>query len=199
MQGEGKDGPSARDDRELMEAAGRGDRSAFSILVRRHGAAVLRVAGAITRDSSLAEDVAQESLLTAFQSASSFRGEGTVRAWLATIARNTALRRTRAKPAEEVDPATLDALGAAAGWGQIEPIDPEEAAEESERATELHAVLDRLSLQDREIIHLRDLGGQDTASAARILGISESAAKVRLHRARLRLMAELQRGRDDGA
>jgi RNA polymerase sigma-70 factor, ECF subfamily len=77
---------------------------AFGELVSRHQAFVFGAAFRITRDHSLAEDIAQEAFLKAFRMAGDYRAEGPVRAWLYRIARNLAINavtRSREVPSEE--------------------------------------------------------------------------------------------------
>ena len=143
------------------------------------------------RNDDAAEDALQETFLAAYRGAGGYRGEGRVRSWLLTIARNSAMRSVRAQPALEVDETGLDALGLEAGWG--EPPDPERLAESSERRAALRSALAELSPEDRAVIVLHDLEGLSGPETAQVLGLPLAATKSRLHRARLRLLATLRR------
>jgi RNA polymerase sigma-70 factor (ECF subfamily) len=135
-----------------------------------------------------AEDVAQETLVAAWRHAGTFESED-ARPWLLTIARNAAARHFRRRAGEPDGFLPLDNLALEAGWG----AGPEEdllgrlAARDA-----LVRAFERLTPDEREILSLRDLEGYAGAEAAEVLGISLVAQKSRLHRARLRLMAELR-------
>ena len=181
---------SASDDASLLARTADGDRHAFGALVARHQDAVFRWARTFTSSDAAAEDVLQETFLAAFRYARSFEGRSSVKTWLMTIARNHA-RRSHRKPDEAIQSEpTLERLGLAAGWGASREGDPERAAS----ASELRAALDRLAADDREILVARELEGLTGPETAELLGISLAAAKARLHRARLRLVAELRKG-----
>ncbi len=138
----------------------------------------------------------QETFLAACRAAGSWRGEGSVRAWLLGLARRQAARTWRRRKGEPLDPVPLHELGNLAGWGRDD--DPEAFAQALQDRRRLRAALLRLSPQDREVIVLRDLEQLTGPEAAEALGVDLGALKSRLHRARLRLMVELrQDGRHD--
>jgi len=182
---------TAQDDDDLIARTARGDKSAFAVLVERHGRAVLSVGRALGRDEAHAEDIAQETFLAALRSAATYRpGVASVRSWLFAIARNAGRktrRREREVPSETLDDAPLVDLGIAAGWGASEG-----ALARAESVEDVARAIASLSVEDREILVLRDieaLSGDETAAA---LGLALAAMKSRLHRARLRLMAALR-------
>jgi RNA polymerase sigma-70 factor (ECF subfamily) len=148
---------------------------------------VRRVARAITGDEASADDAWQEAFVAAHRALAGYRGEGSLRAWLLAITRNTARKLVREGIGHRDEP-ELFALGLAAGWGAQTPEDV--AAADSDRSR-LWAALDRLEPDDRELIVLRDLEGRSGDEVAATLGIAVSAMKSRLHRARLRLLAAL--------
>jgi RNA polymerase sigma-70 factor (ECF subfamily) len=181
-------------DQALIARTAEGDRRAFEQLVERHAAAVLRLATAAS-DPSTAEDVMQQTFLSVYQQAASFRAEASVRTWLLTIARNTAFRLHGKTRQEDLVEEPLTQLGVEAGWGSD---DPEAIAIAAERKGALRRAMASLSAEDQEVLTLRDLEGLRGSEAAEVLGISLRALKSRLHRARLRLAASLRRlGTDD--
>ena len=182
-----RQGPSISD-RDLIARTAEGDRRAFELFVERHAATVLRLAAAAS-DPSTAEDALQQTFLSVYRNASSFRGDASVRTWLLTIARNTTYRLRAKTEREEPVEEPLMKLGADAGWGSD---DPEAIAIAAERRDALRKALATLSPGDKEVLILRDLEGLRGAEAAEVLGISERALKSRLHRARLRLAAVLR-------
>ncbi|MGB5193691.1 MAG: sigma-70 family RNA polymerase sigma factor [Polyangiales bacterium] len=181
------DDPSITD-QALIARTAEGDRRAFEQLVERHAAAVLRLATAAS-DPSTAEDVMQQTFLSVYQQAASFRAEASVRTWLLTIARNTAFRLHGKTQREDLVEEPLTQLGVQAGRGSD---DPEAIAIASERKGALRRAMASLSAEDQEVLILRDLEGLRGSEAAEVLGISLRALKSRLHRARLRLAASLR-------
>lgn len=179
------------DDRALMARAAAGDRAAFAAVVERHRGAVFRLASVLTGNAAAAEDVFQETFLAALRGAAGYRGDAPVASWLFAIARHAAHRLARRADQVPAEPRTLEALGAAAGWGQP---DVEAIAAAAEQHAALVAALAALPLEEREVLALRDVEGLSGEDTARTLGISVAAMKSRLHRARLHLAATLRQG-----
>ena len=179
------------DDHDLITRTALGDRAAFSTLVVRHQRAVYRVARALTGSDDAAEDILQETFLSALRGASGYRGEASVVSWLYAIARHAASRRGRRANQVPHEPASLEALGAAAGWGQV---DVEAAAVLAEDRQRLARALELLPADEREVLVMRDLEELSGDEAATALGVSVAAMKSRLHRARLHLAAYLRQG-----
>jgi RNA polymerase sigma-70 factor (ECF subfamily) len=183
-------------DGELLRRSAAGERSAFDVFVARHQGAALRFCRALARGRSGAggdaEDGLQEAFVAAWRKAGDFRGEGSARSWLLTIARRQMARSGR-RPAPEPagDAESLERLGVAAGWGR-----PEAAAGEETRLG-VREAFERLAPADRAVLVLRDLEGLSAGEAAVVLGIGERALKSRLHRARLRLAALFLEDDDD--
>jgi RNA polymerase sigma-70 factor (ECF subfamily) len=187
------------DDRALLTACASGDRAGCAAFVERHLPALWRYARILTGDDVVAEDVLQDTLLAALQSAATFDGEH-ARAWLYTIARNALARRHRRRagqPAHLDDTDAIDTLGPAAGFG-CDDADAEATLAAAEDRVRVRAALARLSPTDQEVLVLRDIQGLDGDEAARVLGLPLAAMKTRLHRARLRLAAELREVHHDG-
>ena len=92
----GEDGPM-KSDVELVEETKRGDRLAFSELVRRHQRSLLRVSMRFSRDTAQAEDIVQESFIKAYQKLALFEGRSSFKSWLFQIAMNTAKNRLRSR------------------------------------------------------------------------------------------------------
>ncbi len=177
-------------DEELLKRTAAGEREAFDELVVRHQAAVFRFARAATEGAAAAEDVLQETFLAAWRAAGTFQGRSVVRTWLLTIARNQAWHHRERAGRVPVDDVPLPELGEAAGWGDQSP---EEAAVRSQRRGRLARALELLGPEEREVLVLRELEELTGEETAATLGIGLAAMKSRLHRARLRLAAELRR------
>lgn len=181
-------------DAAVVERAARGDASARRLLVEQHRAAVFRLLRRLARDDAQAEDLTQETFITALEHLGAWRGEGSVKGWLLSIARSRFLmsRRGGAARHEPQDDASLESLGLAAGWGA--PMDPEALTARLEEQTVLEQALAGLDAEAREVITLRDLEGLSGEETAQVLGLSLAAMKSRLHRARLALVASVKKG-----
>src|SRR5471030_1727569 len=82
-------------DLELVALAAAGGRAPFGELVRRHASAVRALLRRMGADPALADDLAQDAFLAAFEQISEFRGEGTFQAWVKRIAARLYVRRWR--------------------------------------------------------------------------------------------------------
>lgn len=143
-------------------------------------AACRRVLG----DSAEAEDVAQEAFVAAYQSLASYRGEGTLGAWVTRIAIRMALRRAR-QSARTVLPNTLELAwaGAASGDG----LDPAHLALQAERARSLRAAVAALPGHYQEVVALRFFGELSLREIAVMTGRPLGTVKTHLHRGLARL------------
>ena len=172
----------------LLARAVAGEEAAFNAFVARHREAVWRFVRSLTRDEGAAEDALQETFLAAWRNANSYRGEGPALGWLLAIARNAVYRQFRGRAGEPSHLESLSELGEAAGWGSSEPLTSFLVRDEVERA------LTRLSVEEREILVLRDREGLPSETCATLLNLSVPAVKSRLHRARLRFIAAYRGG-----
>ena len=131
--------------------------------------------------SPVAEDAAQEAALRAWRRRRQCRTPADARPWVAAIARREALRAVARSPAEE----PLDAPGvpeAAAGRSE---------APGAEAAWDVRSAVSRLDPESRRLVLLRYWMDLTQEEAARLLGIPEGTAKVRLHRVRHTLREDL--------
>lgn len=180
-------------DRNLLDQAASGDATAFEAFAARHREAVWRFARSLTRNPASAEDALQETFLSAWREAASFQGEQSALGWLLAIARHAVYRQHRGRAGEPERMESLTELGEAAGWGaQGDPLEALAVRDEVGRA------LARLSLEDREILVLKEIEGLSLEECGTLLGLGRPAVKSRLHRARLRFIAHL-RGARHGA
>jgi RNA polymerase sigma-70 factor, ECF subfamily len=183
------DEAAPRSDADLITATAAGDPHAFGVLVTRYQRPILHIARALVRDHQQAEDVLQDTFLAAFRTAASYRGDAPVANWLYSIARHAAFRLARRGGEVASDERSLERLGHDAGWGSE---DVELAAARAELRDQLEAALGALEPDDRAILELRDALGMSGDETATMLGVSVAAMKSRLHRARLRLAAQLR-------
>lgn len=186
------------DDPALVALVAAGDRAAFGRLMERHGAAMRRLARLLTSSDDAADEALQAALIGAFRGAPSYRADSSVKSWLSAIVRNAAWheRARRRKADHRIDAdAPLEQLGAAAGWGSV---DPELAAMRAEDLRRVLAAMESLRESDREILVLRDVEQLSGDEVAKLLAIDIRAMKSRLHRARLKLAVALRTGDDHG-
>jgi RNA polymerase sigma-70 factor (ECF subfamily) len=178
-----------RTERELIDRARRGDRAAFAALVRAHQDEVYTLARRLVGDPDLASDVAQETLIRAWRALPKFRGDSRLSTWLYRITVNTAwTQKKRAK--RHAGPSIDDLHDLAAPEDSTHPVF---AGEMMELRGRLRWALARLPAPQRQVVVLKDVYGWSHAEISQAIGISETAAKVRLHRARARLARDLER------
>src|SRR3989454_9682572 len=172
---------------ELVVAARDGDRDAFDELVRATYADTYTLAHRLTGDEEDARDVVQEAYLRAYRGLKRFRGEAQFTTWLYRITANCAATQLarRAKTRH-------DDLPADAPLADPRPdSDPEAVAEGELLRDRVSEALADLPPRLRAVVVLRDVYDLPHEAIAAELGITEAAAKVRLHRARRRLREQL--------
>jgi RNA polymerase sigma-70 factor (ECF subfamily) len=172
---------------ELVAAARRGEREAFDEVVRRTYAGTYTLAYRLTGDEEDARDVVQDAYLRAYRSLRRFRGEARFTTWLYRITANcsSTLLAKRARQRHETlvdDEPVVDS--------RLDH-DPEARAAAGEERAVVAAALAELPWRLRQVIVLRDIYDLPHAAIATELGITEAAAKVRLHRARRRMRERL--------
>lgn len=188
---------SRTSDLALIRRTAGGDLLAFESLVRRHQPAVFRFISLLVRDGMDPEEILQETFLAARRTLPRYPEDTPVRSWLLGLARQILHRRDPRWRRQVLESAPLRELGEAAGWGR--PTDEDERlAERLYDKGFLERTLAALPPEDREILILRDLEGFSGEEAAAVAGLTEGAARTRLLRARLRLVARLKQGMDDG-
>jgi len=173
----------------LLERLRAGDDDAFTDLVARNTGRLLAVARRMLREEHEAQDAVQEAFVSAFRALASFEGQCLLSTWLHRIAVNACLmrlRRRERRPEESIDdllPA-CEADGRTAEW--FLPWDDAilERLERDETRALVRAAIDRLPGSYRTALLLRDIEEMDSADAARLLGITPNALKIRVHRAR---------------
>jgi RNA polymerase sigma factor (sigma-70 family) len=177
----------------LVAAAKDGDHQAYAELCRRHSKQILRTVLRITRDVADAEDTLQEALLKAYIHIGGFEGRSTFSSWLTRIAINSALMLLRKKRSQtvysfETDPDVDD-------FKLPEPMDtsynPEESYIQNALENKLDHAIRYLSPTLRAVVQIRYREDASVSDIAKILGISESAVKSRLLRARSKLRRHL--------
>jgi RNA polymerase sigma-70 factor (ECF subfamily) len=186
---------------ELVARVRGGDPNAFYELVRPYERGIYLTALSIVNNDADAEEVVQEAILKAFKAIDSFRAEAKFSTWMIQITMNEArmkLRKDRRHLYESLDqPKKGEDDGDYiprdfADWREI----PSEALENARLREGLKKALASLSAKYRQVLILRDIEHLNIAETAKLIGISESAVKTRLLRARLMMRDALAPGFD---
>ena len=180
------------DESALLAELRAGNPTAFDKLVRTYSPRLFAVARRFMQNDHDASDVLQDAFLSAFRAIDRFEGQSRLSTWLHRIVVNAALMKIRARqrrpetPIEEFLPKFLED-----GHHVEQPAEWRSSAEgvlESQQVRALvRASIDQLPESYRTVLMLRDIEELDTAETAKMVGISDNAVKIRLHRARLAL------------
>ena len=169
----------------ILAMAKTGDVDAFNRLVAIHQDAVYGFSLSLTRQHALADDVTQETFISAFRSIAKMRGSN-VRAWLLKIARNKAydhFRRQSRRQESSVEDETT-------AFRERLPSDnpsPSDVAINSELRDAIEHCVGALSHEHREVVVLIDVQGGSYEDASSVTGVSIGTIKSRLNRARRRV------------
>jgi RNA polymerase sigma-70 factor (ECF subfamily) len=196
---------ASRDDLRLVRALRNGDEAAFTSLLDRYHALLVRLATMYVPDRAVAEEVAQETWLGVLRGIHRFEGRSSLKTWIFSIlihcAKTRGQREGRSipfstlwdpdtEPAEPaVEPERFRPLGDqwAHGWvffPQSWDDIPEERFLSRETRSVVQQAIERLPPSQREVITLRDMEGWTAGEVCNTLGISETNQRVLLHRAR---------------
>jgi RNA polymerase sigma-70 factor, ECF subfamily len=193
------------EDRELVRLSQSGNEAAFENLVRRHQQRVFALVNGILRRPDDVEDVAQQVFLKAYLGIKRFDQRAAFSTWLYKIAVNECwdyLRKKKVRPLvyeadlSEEQVSRLDGIVSA----DRPPEGPNDRAEAREL---LERMLDTLPEQDRQLLLLKEVEGFSVQELAEILKLNVNTVKVRLFRARGRIMdvyrRRLSQGKKTGA
>jgi RNA polymerase sigma-70 factor (ECF subfamily) len=181
-------------DVELLRRTRAGEAPAFAELVERHQDAIYGLIFRMVGEATTAEELTQDTFLRAWHKGESFRGESKVSTWLYRIAVNLCRDHRESRRARQTrletsldDPARGPMDLVARG------MRPDERLQEREIAGAFQRALDELDADHRAAFLLRHQEGLGPAEIAAVLGISAANAKVRVHRARQRILSTLRR------
>lgn len=169
---------------DLILRAGKGEQTAMKELYRLYSKAMFNTALRIVADRMEAEDVLQESFISAFKNIDRYRAESTFGAWLKKIVVNRSLNAIRNRITFENAESLADQLSSEL-----------EAPDESGFPYSLQQVtmaINRLADGYRTVFSLYFLEGYDHAEISEILGIDENTSKSQLSRAKQRLLTILK-------
>lgn len=191
-------------DSELVRRAKAGELEAFEQLAARYEQKVYSLARRIVQQPEDAEDVTQQTFLSALEHLDGFREEASFSTWLLRVATHAALkviRKRRGLPLVSLEANTEPQEGYdtvphpeyIADWRES----PGQLVEQHETRDLIDGALAELDEKHRVIFLLRDVEGLSVKETADVLGISEVNVKVRLLRARLQLRERLTRAFGD--
>lgn len=182
------------DDAALVERLKAGDQAAYAQLVEENASRIYRLALRMMGNEADAEDVLQETFMSAFKAIDNFEERSSLSTWLYRIASNAALMRLRRKEPVQVsvdEPVERDD-------GDLVPRQffdfcclPEEDLMRVEAREEMQRAIEELPTTLKSVFILRDIEGLSTEETAQALDLSISAVKSRLMRARLKLRERL--------
>jgi RNA polymerase sigma-70 factor (ECF subfamily) len=203
------------DDSHLVNALRRGDEAAFTALIDRYHASLLRLAQMYVPDRATAEDVVQETWIGVLKGLDRFEGRSSLKTWifriLINIAKTRGQREARSIPFSALWNPEADPGEPAIEPGRFFPADhprwphqwvtlphdweavPEERLLAKETLAQLRAAIEALPPSQREVITLRDIEGWSSDEVCNALEISETNQRVLLHRARSKVRRVLER------
>lgn len=208
-------GPEADPDAALLERLRAGDEAAFTELVDRWAAPMLRLAMTHTRARALAEEAVQDTWLAVLQGVDRFEGRSTLKTWVFRIllytCRGKAERERRVPAVSDLQRAAGEQAGGRAvpadrflpsshphwpgHWSQPPPSwvrTPDDALLTSELRSHLSDAVAALPERQRQVLVLRDVEGWTSEEVCGLLGLLPGNQRVLLHRARSAVRAALE-------
>jgi RNA polymerase sigma-70 factor (ECF subfamily) len=192
MMGEGGE----LDEVTLVERAIKQDHEAFALLVDRYASTIYTVALRMVGEPADAQDVAQESFVSAYKALPLFRGDSKFSTWIHRITINKCKDWLRAHPrvAEAVlddnDRESTDPL-------LVDPTNPEQEISRKQMGMEMERAIQALQPLYREAFLLKHVEGLNYEEMSTLLGVAGDTLKMRVYKARVRLCRDLA-GLGDG-
>ena len=183
-------------DLELVDATLDGDYDAFEVLFQRYSDRVYGIALGMVRNDAEAQDIVQETFLSAFRKLHTFRRESPFRGWLFRIASNASLMRLRTRRRRPEVPLEIRRPGFDDDGGHERPIvdwSPlaGQVLENEELGGRLRRAIDDLPDKYRVVLQMADYEHRTMKEIGVALELSVPAVKTRLHRARLSVRESL--------
>jgi RNA polymerase sigma-70 factor (ECF subfamily) len=176
----------------------KGDGAAFAELFEQNREKLLALAYRLTSSTADAEDVVQDAFVSSWRHHDQFQGTAKPSTWLYRVTFNAALMRLRTRRRKGAD--SLDALASGVAEAVVQRaaeadergLDVEGWLEQQERKVGVREALGQLKPQDQKLMQLRYGDDLSTEDVAAMTGMSASAVKTRLHRARQVLKDSLE-------
>ena len=201
-----------QDEVALLNLLRKRDESAFTQLVEKYHASLVRLARLFVQSEAVAEELSQETWLAVLQGIDGFEGRSSLKTWILTILTNKAktrsLRENRSFVFSDFEETDFDSpvvspgrfhnasAGESAGHWAAPPASwedvPEDVLLSAETLELIHKTIGELPENQRAVIALRDVEELSSQEICNILGISETNQRVLLHRARARVRSALE-------
>jgi RNA polymerase sigma-70 factor, ECF subfamily len=176
----------------LLRRAARGDEEAFTLLYRRHQAALYRFALRMSGNTWAAEEIVQDVFMTLMRDPKKYDAtRGTLGGFLYGVARNRAMKYLERLP-REVSLEERNGDGAGADIVLLDASTPATQAEKRERREQVRSAVLDLPPEFREAVVLCELEERSYEEAAQLAGCPVGTIRSRLHRGRALLMARLE-------
>jgi len=182
-------------EKKLIEKAKQGDTRSFEHLIKEHEGKIYNLLLGMTGNKAAAEDLFQETFLTAWRKIGMFRGDADFSSWLYRIAFNNVLMKRRKK--KKIKTVSIDTpvmaydretkRDFADDWSRS----PAATLENKELKNRISKAIKMLPEKYKEVLVLRDVEGLSNEEVKKILNISLPSVKSRLHRARFFLRDNL--------
>jgi RNA polymerase sigma factor (sigma-70 family) len=180
----------------LLRRAAKGDEDAFTLLYRRHQAALYRFALRMNGSAWAAEEIVQDVFMTLMREPKKFDAtRGALGAYLFGIARNRVMKYGERAP-REVSLEEKHEDGSGRGMVLQDAFTPATWAEQKERLEQVRAAVLELPAEFRETVALCELEELSYEEAAQLIGCPVGTIRSRLHRGRALLLAKLEMLRD---
>ena len=177
------------DDAQLVARSLNQDQEAFGQLIDRHAATIVNLAYRMVGNRAEAEDLAQETFLSAFKSLSTFRADAKFSTWLYRIATNKCKDWLRVKrPGQGLQDVDVDGV---LDVHVAEDRTPERLLSQQQVALELEQAIQRLPPLYREAFLLKHVEGLSYEEMQEILGVNGDTLKMRVYKGRVQLSREL--------
>jgi RNA polymerase sigma-70 factor, ECF subfamily len=191
---------SAKQEQELewIRQAQRGDRDAFGRLVERYQRRIFSLVYHLLRKREVVEDLAQEIFLKAYLAIGKFNFESSFATWVGRIAVNHCydyLRRERSSKLKYFSEMSEEASQRIEESAQSDSGKGSDVEKQTWMKETVGALLERASPDDRMILVLKEMEEFSVEEIAQIMKLTETAVKVRLHRARKRMLEDYARWR----
>ena len=177
-------------DTEIIHSVLRGDQNRFAGLVERYQNYVFTLVLRFVNNRQDAEEVSQDIFIKAYRSLADFRGESKFSTWLYTIVRTSCITFLRKK---KLDTSSLDDERTLIQLGNPESDFRANLVEKKSRLAMVNEAIKLLSPDDAQVITLFYKAEQSLDEMGRIMGIDPNTAKVKLHRARVRLKEKMEK------
>lgn len=171
------------DERRLVDQAKAGDMTAFEELYRRNVGRVFALCMRMAGDASLAEELAQDVFVRAWEKLGTFRGDSAFSSWLHPLTVNVALTERRSRRRRTSRVMTTD---------DLTPFEKPTRAPGPEAGMDLEKALASLPPGARSVFVLHDVEGYQHNEIAELTGVAEGTSKAQLHRARRMLREALE-------